>query len=62
MKKHSDESNAGLVTCIRLSKETRNRLAQLGSKGQTFDDIVNATIDQSLQKKQMSDESEEKFS
>ena len=69
MKKHSDESHAGLVTCVRLSRETRDRLAQLGGKDQTFDDIVNATIDENLQKKQvcedelaqkMSDESEVK--
>ncbi|MCH7647889.1 MAG: hypothetical protein IIA83_04705 [Thaumarchaeota archaeon] len=69
MKNHSSESNRGLVTCVRLSKETRDRLAGLGSKDQTFDDIVNVTIDKSLAKQRMcedelaqkmSDESEEK--
>lgn len=68
MKIRTKESNGGLITCVRLSKETRNRLAQLGGKDQTFDDIVNATIDENLEKKQlcedelaqkMSDESEE---
>ncbi len=47
------ESNSGLITCVRLSKETRNRLAQLGGKDQTFDDIINVTIDENLQTKQM---------
>ncbi len=44
MKNHIDGSK-GLVTCVRLSKETRDRLAQLGSKDQTFDDIINVMID-----------------
>ena len=58
-----NESNGGLVTCVRLSKQTRDRLAQLGSKDQTFDDIVNVTIDENLQNKQMcEDELEEKMS
>ncbi len=65
------ESNSGLITCVRLSKETRNRLAQLGGKDQTFDDIVNVTIDKALAKQRMeedelaqkmSDESEVKSS
>ena len=70
MKNHNgSESKTGLITCVRLSKETRDRLAQLGSKDQTFDDIINVTIDENLQTKQMyedelaqkmSDESEEK--
>jgi len=71
MNNHSSESNTGLITCVRLSKKTRNRLAHLGSKDQTFDDIVNVMIDENLQKKQMcedelaqkmSDESETEFS
>ena len=66
-----EKSDTNLITCVRLSKVTRDRLAQLGSKDQTFDDIVNATIDENIQKKQMcedelvqkiSDESEEEFS
>lgn len=56
MRNQKDESNGGLVTCIRLSKETRDRLAQLGSKDQTFDDIINVTIDESLKPKKMSDD------
>ena len=47
------ESNSGLITCVRLSKVTRNRLAQLGGKDQTFDDIVNMTIDENLQQKRL---------
>lgn len=57
------ESNSSLVTCVRLSKQTRDRLAQLGGKDQTFDDIVNVTIDENLQNKQLcDDELEEKIS
>lgn len=52
MRNHKDESNGGLVTCVRLSKETRNRLANLGSKDQTFDDIVNGVIDENIQSKE----------
>ena len=44
MKNHR-EGSKGLVTCVRLSKETRDRLAQLGSKDQTFDDIITVMID-----------------
>jgi len=68
MKNQGSESKTGLITCVRLSKETRNKLAQLGGKDQTFDDIINVTIDENLKNKQMcedelaqktSDESEE---
>ncbi len=48
MQEQVKPSNKGLVTCVRLSKETRDRLAQMGNKDQTFDDIINVTIDQSL--------------
>lgn len=43
-----DESK-GLVTCVRLSKDTRNRLADRGTKDQTFDDIINILIDDNPQ-------------
>ena len=55
MKNHNSESKSQ-VTCVRLSKDTRNRLAELGSKDQTFDDIINVTIDENLKKKQMCDD------
>ena len=45
MKNRNDESK-GLVTCVRLSRNTRNRLAGKGSKDETFDDIVNKLIDE----------------
>jgi len=44
MKNHISESK-GLVTCVRLSRNTRNRLAGEGSKDETFDDIINKLID-----------------
>jgi len=49
MKNHISESK-GLVTCVRLSRNTRNRLAGLGGKDQTFDDIINVMIDENLHK------------
>ena len=33
------------ITCIQLSKETRNRLAEMGGKNDTYEDIVKALID-----------------
>ena len=44
MKNSAGESKRQ-VTCVRLSKDTRNRLADEGSKDQTFDDIINVLID-----------------
>ncbi|NWJ84372.1 hypothetical protein HX854_06580 [Marine Group I thaumarchaeote] len=44
MKNRISESK-GLVTCVRLSRNTRNRLAGKGSKDETFDDIINKLID-----------------
>lgn len=32
-------------TMIRVKKETRERLAALGSKGDTYDDIINKLIE-----------------
>jgi len=37
------------VTCIRLLKDTRNRLAELGTKDQTFEQIVTILLDQKNQ-------------
>ena len=34
----------GLVTCVRLSKKTRDSLAEMGKKTQTFDEIVTDLI------------------
>ena len=65
------ENKKDLITCVRLSKETRNRLADLGGKDQTFDEIINITIDKSLEEKcktedelaqELNDEREKDFS
>ena len=45
MRNQDRKSNGGLVTCVRLSRNTRNRLAGEGSKDETFDDIINKLID-----------------
>jgi len=35
------------ATCLRVSKSTRDKLAKLGGKDQTFDQIVNGLIEKS---------------
>jgi len=34
-------------TCLRVSRSTRDKLAKLGGKDQTFDQIVNGLIEKS---------------
>lgn len=53
---HSGSYKKDLITCVRLSRETRDRLAELGGKDQTFDEIINITIDKSLEPKKMCDD------
>jgi len=48
MKSETRESTR-LDTCVRVYKNTRNRLACEGSKGQSFDDIINVLIDKNRQ-------------
>lgn len=36
----SDTDNKGVVTCLSVSKDTRDKLAKLGTKDQTFEDII----------------------
>ena len=36
------------VTCLRVSRTTRDKLAKKGSKDQTFDQIVNDLIEKSV--------------
>lgn len=33
-------------TCLRVTKATRNRLAELGTKNQTFEQIVTGLLDE----------------
>jgi len=33
------------ITCIQISKQTRDKLADMGSKKDTFEDVVNKLID-----------------
>ena len=35
------------VTCLRVSRITRDKLAKMGGKDQTFDQIVNGLIEKS---------------
>jgi len=41
-----------LDTTIRISKETRKRLGEIGSKNQTFNDIIKELIERFEQKKE----------
>jgi hypothetical protein len=34
----------GEITTVKLSKKTRGRLAELGSMGETYEDIINRLI------------------
>jgi len=36
-------------TCLRVTKDTRDRLAQLGTKNQTFEQIVTELLDRQNQ-------------
>lgn len=39
------------ITSIRITKKTRERLARLGNKGETWDTLVNRLIDEVEKKK-----------
>jgi len=41
------------VTCLRVSRTTRDKLAKKGSKDQTFDQIVNDLIEKSAGENQI---------
>lgn len=45
--KNNENEKRGLVTCVRLSKKTRDSLAKMGDKTQTFDDVVTGLITKS---------------
>jgi len=45
--KNNGNEKRGLVTCVRLSKKTRDSLAEMGKKTQTFDEIVTDLITKS---------------
>lgn len=39
-------TNKDTITTIQLSKETKNKLADLGTKQDTFEDIIKRLIDE----------------
>jgi len=41
-------NQANQATCIRVARETRDKLAKRGSKDQTFDQIVNSLLEKSV--------------
>jgi len=45
--KNNGNEKRGLVTCVRLSKKTRDSLAEMGKKTETFDEIVTGLITKS---------------
>ncbi len=40
-----EKSPSGLITTIQVRPETRERLKELGKKGDTYDEIINRLID-----------------
>jgi hypothetical protein len=48
-------------TTIPLTKDTRDRLKALGSKGETYDELVNRLIDHYMQAQQADEEEEIEF-
>lgn len=38
-------TNKGGRVCIAIEEETKNRLRAMGSKGDTYDDVINGLID-----------------
>jgi len=43
--KEKTSTRKDLITCVQLSKETRNKLAKLGTKEDTFESIILNLID-----------------
>lgn len=35
----------GEVTCIKVTKDTRQKLAKLGSKGDTYENVINTLLE-----------------
>jgi len=48
---------AGAITCVKVSKSTRDKLADLGKKGDTFDNVITSLLPDSNQTMEESDDS-----
>ena len=35
----------GKITCIKVTKETREKLAQLGNKGDTYENVITSLLE-----------------
>ena len=46
----------GEITCIKITKNTRAKLAKLGSKGDTYEVVINSLLDSSCNKMEENDE------
>jgi len=57
---HGNEQNSatlgGKITCIKVTKETRAKLQKLGSKGDTYEIVINDLIDSSCNQMEEDDE------
>jgi len=46
----------GEITCIKITKDTRTKLQKLGSKGDTYETVINSLLDSSCNKMEESNE------
>ena len=46
----------GEITCIKITKDTRRKLQKLGSKGDTYEVVINSLLDSSCNQQEENDE------
>jgi len=46
----------GEITCIKITKDTRAKLQKLGSKGDTYEVVINSLLDSSCNQMEENDE------
>ena len=46
----------GEITCIKITKDTRAKLQKLGSKGDTYEIVINSLLDSSCNQMEENDE------
>ena len=46
----------GEITCIKITKDTRTKLQKLGTKGDTYETVINSLLDSSCNKMEENNE------
>jgi len=46
----------GEITCIKVTKDTRAKLQKLGTKGDTYETVINSLLDSSCNQMEENDE------